>query len=238
MIDSREPEWIQKLSFGGAPTAVTALEYGDLHVACDDGCILVIERKTPDDFLNTLKDDRLFPQVAKCTRARYENQIRTGHTDHIWPYLIITGQFYPGPGGKTVTPRGVTGWYWNSVAGALLSVQEMGMPVVFAANDEDYEHCVMLLAQRSRTPETLILPPKPPNLLGPAEQIVASLPGIGLERTRLVLDACSTPAWALAILTDRESQIPGIPPSVKEKVRLALRLKDDEQLSIMPLGSQ
>jgi ERCC4-type nuclease len=238
MIDSREPDWVQKLSFGGVPTVVTALDYGDLHVACDDGSILVIERKTPDDFLNTLKDERLFPQVAKCAGARHNAQIMTGHTDHIWPYLIITGQFYPGPNGKTVTPRGVTGWYWASVAGALLSVQEMGMPVVFAANDEDYEHTVILIAQRTRTPETLILPPRPPSLLGPAEQIVASLPGIGLERTRLVLESCGTPAWSLVALTDRESQIPGIPPSVKEKVRLALRLKDDEQIAIMPHGTQ
>lgn len=238
MIDSREPDWVQRLTFGNAPTAVTALDYGDLHAVCDDGCILVIERKTPDDFLNTLKDERLFPQIARMANAKYEGQLFGLSMDHLWPYLVITGQFYPGSGGKTVTPRGITGWSWSSVMGALLSVQEMGVNVVFAANDEDYENCVMIIANRLRTPETQVLPPRPPSLLGPSEQIIASLPGIGMERMKTVMTACGTAGWSLVALTDRESQIPGIPPSVKIKVRSALKLQDGEQLAIMPLGSQ
>jgi len=56
IIDSREPQWVQELTFGDVPTAVAALDYGDLHVLCEDDCTLVIERKTPDDFLNSLKE--------------------------------------------------------------------------------------------------------------------------------------------------------------------------------------
>jgi ERCC4-type nuclease len=237
LIDSREPDWVQNLSFGGLPTAVTALNYGDLRAVCDDECELVIERKTPDDFLNSLKEDRLFPQMAKCANARLD-EINIEGRSNIWPYLVITGQFYPGPNGKTVTPRGVTGWSWNSVSGALISIQEMGMNVVFAANDDDYEQCVLLLGNRIRTNETRVLPPRPPSLLGPSETIIASLPGIGLERTKTVLDACGSAAWAMVALTDKESQIPGIPTSVKTKVRSALKLHEDEQIAIMPLGGQ
>ncbi len=238
MIDSREPEWVQRLTFGNVPTAVVLLDYGDLHVACDDGNILVIERKTPDDFLNSLKEDRLFVQAAKCATARIEAQLSADNLSNIWPYLMITGQFYPAENGMTYTPRGITGWKWNSVMGALLSIQEMGVAIAFAANDEDYEHCVIALGNRNRDSETLVLPPKPPSLLGPREQIIASLPGIGLERMKAVIDAAGTAGWAMVALTDQGSSIPGVPNSVKVKVRSAFGLNDNEQFAIMPLGSQ
>ena len=36
MIDSREPEWVQKIDFG-APTLVSAMETGDVQVITEDG---------------------------------------------------------------------------------------------------------------------------------------------------------------------------------------------------------
>ncbi len=42
--------------------------------------------------------------------------------------------------------------------GALLSIQEMGTPVVFAASDADYEKLVIRLANRPHKAETQILP--------------------------------------------------------------------------------
>ena len=62
IIDSREPDWVQRLDFG-VPAAVTALDAGDLWVATTDAQTLIIERKTPTDLLNTIKADRLFQQV-------------------------------------------------------------------------------------------------------------------------------------------------------------------------------
>ena len=70
MVDNREPEFFQKLKFGGVPTMVTQLETGDVQAVTDDGCTLVFERKTPSDFLNSLKDERLFPQMARMTELR------------------------------------------------------------------------------------------------------------------------------------------------------------------------
>ena len=234
LIDSREPEWVKKLTFGGKPTAVTMLEYGDLHVLCDDDCTLIIERKTPDDFLNSLKDDRLFVQSGKCAQARLDAQLSMQSMDTIWPYLMITGQFYPGPNGKTITPRGVTGWNWNSVMGALLSIQEMGTAIVFAPSDEEFEHTVIALANRSHKATTQILPPKPPSILSIGQQVIASLPGIGLERLKTVMDfAGNLPGWALVGLSDPDQNYKGIPPSVTRNIRAALKLQDNERLEIV-----
>ena len=233
IIDSREPQHIQKLTFGGVPTAIAALDYGDVHVLCEDDCTLIIERKTPDDFLNSLKDDRLFVQSAKCAQARLDAQLQYETMDSIWPYIVITGQFYPDANGKTITPRGVTGWNWRSVMGALLTIQEMGTAVVFAASDEDFEAMVISLASRSHKPETQILPPKPPSILSPGHQIIASLPNIGLERLKIAMDhAGNLPGWALVGLTDPDHDYKGIPKNVQHTIRAALKLKPNERLEI------
>ena len=104
-IDSREPLWVQELQFGDAPTTVTQLDAGDLMAACDDGAMLLIERKTPEDLLNTIKMDRLFPQIQGMLL----------HTR--WAYLVITEPLLHGPNGEVVTRQGNTGWKWASVQG-------------------------------------------------------------------------------------------------------------------------
>ena len=133
MIDNREPTWIKNLNFGGdVSVSNTIMEAGDFWIAADDGSLLVVERKTPNDFLGTLAGDRLFVQMAGLVAMR-----KTG----AWPYLLITGEFRQGPNGKVYTDR-ETGWDWKAVQGALLSVQEMGVFVTFCAGDTDVEERV------------------------------------------------------------------------------------------------
>ena len=55
ICDSREPQWVQNLQFDGIPKTVEFLEQGDLMAATDEGELILVERKTPDDFLNSLK---------------------------------------------------------------------------------------------------------------------------------------------------------------------------------------
>lgn len=78
IIDSREPDWVKQLNFGDIPTSVQLLEQGDLMAASNDGELILIERKTPDDFLNSLKSDRLMLQLANMLTVTR------------WAYLMIT----------------------------------------------------------------------------------------------------------------------------------------------------
>lgn len=238
MIDTREPDWVQKLKFGSDAVSVVCLDQGDLMAVCDDSQIILVERKTPDDLLASIRDGRLLDQASDML-------LRTR-----WAYLVITGEFQRGPNGTVITERGQTAWAWNAIQGALLSVQELGVFIIHAAGDADYEACVMRLAKRSRQSEMVLEPAKLPRVLSASEAFVASLPGIGVERTNLLLTACSTPAWALVALTDPKTEIAGIPHSVKVKVRSALGLHDIEQMGVLtdtlgnevlqtiPLGSQ
>jgi ERCC4-type nuclease len=217
IIDSREPAWVQNLEFGGVPKAIAPLDAGDFLIAASDNRTLGIERKTSSDFLNTLAADRLFPQL---TRLREQTA---------FAYLLITGPLQPGADGKTITER-VTGWDWNALQGALLTVQELGVSVVHAVNDEDLEPAIIRLAARRRD-DVRVLPPRQPNVYGPGAAVLAALPGIGLERLDAVLEAAGTPAWALQMLTQKHGEdVPGIGPATKARIRNALGLEDELDL--------
>lgn len=229
IVDSREPEWMQKLSFGGIPTTVTMLDTGDIWATTDDGCFLQIERKTPDDFLGSLKEERLFSQMARLVDDRLNDQAAGIQETH-WPYLVITGLFQRDTNGHVVTER-QTGWSWNSLQGALLSIQEMGVFVVQCDGDEHFEETIIKLGERKRDPIQKILPARPPTILGRDLSLLCSLPGIGLDRAQELLrftDGNLTHAFMA--LTDLSCNIPGVGPSIQRSVKHLFRLADDEML--------
>lgn len=221
MVDSREPAWVQGLTFGGVPRTITPLDEGDCLVATESNDLLLIERKTPADLLGSIKDGRIFVQAAAmASKTR-------------WSYVVITGGLQHGAGGALITDRGQTGWSFASVTGALLAIQELGVFVTFSAGDTDYEHCVLRLANRDRSKETRLEPVKAALILSVQEQVVASLPGVGAERARTVLDAAGgSPAVAISLLSDRSSVWPGINEGVKRMVRNALKLAENELLIV------
>ncbi len=223
IVDQREPEWVRALSFGGAMVAPGLLDAGDLLATCDDGALLAIERKTPDDLLNSIREDRLWAQLAGIKALSK------------WAYLIITGELLRGPDGKVVSDRGPTGWQWAAVQGALLQAQEMGVFVVHAGGDTDYEAAVMRLAARSHRPEVLVPPAREPRILSEAERILTALPGIGPERVGPLLDYASTPAWAFNYLTDLSTNglVTGVGPGIKRAIRKAFGLDDDQLLAVI-----
>lgn len=221
-IDSREPEHIQQLRFGGVPTVVTALECGDLWASCDDGELLVIERKTTSDLLGSIADGRLFQQAHKM-RERSQ-----------WAYLVVTGYLQPTHDGKTFVGGKATGWDWNAVQGALLDVQETGVQIVYCEHDNGYEATVQRLAKRSRAGRVLMNTARPSRVMTAGETILTSLPGIGLERAQIVLAEFDTPAQALCWLTwpNTYHEIAGIGDGIKNGVRRALGLTQSESLTV------
>lgn len=218
MIDQREPEHVKNLRFDNAPVAVTLLPAGDIWVATSDNAMLCIERKTPDDFLNSLRDDRVF---AQCIALRE-------HTP--WAYLLITGPFLRGADNRVITSR-VTGWNYNAVQGALLTIQEIGVGVMHAAGEHDLENAVIRLANRKR--DTVRIPPtRMTHTLSDAEAVIASLPGIGVERLDIINSVWPLNEYAymaLCALTDYDPaawDLPTIGESTVRRIRKVLGLPD------------
>lgn len=224
LCDSREPAWVQGLSFGDCVTSVTLLEFGDVLATTDDGQLLAIERKTSDDLLNSLKDGRLFQQLAGLRQLTP------------FAYLIVTGTLWRGTDGHAVTERGVTGWSYQSVQAALLTCQELGVYVIHTSDDK-FADTVVGLGKRNRSDTIQQRPARRLNLLEPGEVVLAALPGIGLERVAALLSYASTPAHALAYLTDLDlnhhEHIPGIGPLTKQNVRRALGIEDGWELAMI-----
>jgi ERCC4-type nuclease len=220
IIDSREPAHIQSMTMGGAPVSVAMLAQGDAMLACDDNEMVLVERKSLDDLLGSIKSNRIFNQIADMSTVTR------------WCYLVVTDPLAYGPGGNLITARGETGWSFHSVEGALLTLQELGAFVVFCAGEQDYENCLLRIAARSRDREQVVEPAKIPHILSAQEQVLAALPGLGVDRVRGLLELFETPAQALAALTDLKWPIPGIAGGIKAKVRNALKLAESEQLIV------
>lgn len=227
MIDQREPEHIQA-QFPDA--AVTLLETGDAWVACDDGHILLIERKTSDDLLNSLRDGRLMEQISRLVENRINQQLR-GIQQTYWPYLLITGTLSPDHNGKTFTGREI-GWSWNAVQGALLTVQELGCYVIHCPSDTEYANTVKMLANRDRKEVVDILPQKEALPVDAKSVFLMGLPGIGLERARQILDwSGGILAHALIGLTDLDIKSP-IGEVSRQKIRGFLGLRDKQTIEL------
>jgi ERCC4-type nuclease len=220
ILDSREPENIKNLEFGGIPVSIAMLPSSDAMIACDDGTMILVERKTLGDLLGSIKDGRVFIQVAEMSTVTR------------WVYLVVTDPITYGPQSTVITSRGETGWNFNSVWGALITLQELGAFVVFCSGDQDYEACILRLANRSRSAEQVLEPAKMPHILTAQEQVLSALPGIGPDRARDLLTQFGTPALALMGLTDPNWEIPNIKGGIKNKVRSALKLAEGESLVV------
>jgi ERCC4-type nuclease len=203
-IDSNEhshhPEHFTELMKRGALCQVKSLPY-DFEVMCSDGDVLAIERKTPRDFLESLKDRRLFNQVADMVNKTP------------WCYLAIEGWFEPAFNDTVIInelPSHInkkTEWTWASLQGALLSIQELGCVVVY---DPDFCGMIERLVSRSRS-DVKIAQRREPYIFSPAETIMMSLPGIGSKKAQEFLKLFNNNvALALTALTaPADGSIPG-----------------------------
>jgi ERCC4-type nuclease len=218
MIDKLEPAWVQKLTFGCSTVSVQPLDTADIWLYCEDGALLLIERKTPSDLLSTMHEKRLFPQLERMPKVSP------------WSYLVISGMFLPSRDGKVIIDGHDSDWTWPSIQGCLLTCQEIGVHILQIPDDLHFEAAVTRLGSRDRRP--LRVPPaREIALLSEGEVILTSFPGVGEQMATTLLQACGSAAFAIDALTSlSKSTIPGLGPETKRKVRRALGLADDVEL--------
>lgn len=220
LIDHREPPHVQRLAFDGATVAVTQLTCGDIWVAAADGNLLVIERKTANDLLASIADGRLFDQAAAMVDMSP------------WAYIAVEGTLTPTRDGKTLADGAPVNWRWASVQGALQTVQELGVAVVYLSGSDELAPYIERLARRDRGPVRAGAVRKP-ELLAPGMALLLALPGIGPDRAKSMLEQAGTAAFALSVLTDDTLNLIGIGKETRLKAREALGIPADCKLEIV-----
>lgn len=224
IIDDREHEVI-KFTFDYTTPIVGRLDAGDYAIATEDGRYILVERKTPSDFLNSIKDDQydkghIFNQVTRMRQQTNEC------------YVVITGVFVPGPDGKVWVGQRQTGWDFECVAGVIKTIQKMGCIVSFCKNEMDFPNEIRRIAADGD--EVLLGVMKKSNILGPGESMLTALPGIGYETVKKMMDYGMTPAEAFCVLTDEEINIPGLNISQNKKraIKEAVKLKPNQRCKV------
>lgn len=208
VIDSREPKYIQAIQFPcSVETSVKFLETGDAKLFCDDGRILLVERKEASDFLGSMCSNRLMEQARRLAECREDSGV--------WPYVMICGGLYPTKNGTTSCNGKIHDIEFSSVVGELLNIQELGVFVAFCRGDRpgdasEYANALWILSNRNRSSVHICPPPKRRGeTLTDAAGFLAGLPGVGSKTADELIDFCETP-WKFIQMLRCGDYLPGI----------------------------
>lgn len=180
----------------------------DFHIVGNDDNYLIVERKTAEDFVNSIKDGRLLNQIVK------------GKTITPYVYVVIVGTILPAKHGKTYINGNLTGWDYAAIEGVMLSIQELGASIVFCADENDFLPCMVRLANRSRG-DVIVMPVREAAVFGGAENVLTSLPGIGAKKAADLLQHfpnVGSALWFLTDIDDKQTKIPGIAENTKKNI--------------------
>lgn len=180
----------------------------DFHIVGNDDNYLIVERKTAEDFVNSIKDGRLLNQIVK------------GKTITPYVYVVIVGTILPAPHGKTYINGQLTGWDYAAIEGQKITIQELVVPIVYCVNDNDFVPSLIRLANRSRD-NVIVRPVRDITIFGGAENVLASLPGIGAKKAADLLQHfpnVGSALWFLTDIDDKQTKIPGIAENTKRNI--------------------
>jgi ERCC4-type nuclease len=219
VIDSKEPGWVQALTFDNAPVTVQHLPCGDAWLACE-GATLIVERKTLPDLLASIADGRLFDQAGRMAKASQ------------WSYVVVT-ELPTVRSGYIFVNGSMTKRLWCSVTGALMTVQELGVAVTWCEGDTQYAPTLTRLAKRNRG-DVHVKKRRDVALQTPGELVLSSLPGISDVRARALFEHCGSAAFALQYLSGESGgSCPGVGLSTKAAARAALGLPADLRIAVI-----
>jgi ERCC4-type nuclease len=150
---------------------------GDINIPLNDGNILAIERKTPDNFLGSIANRHIFNQVeVMAEHAKYS-------------VIIVTGSFTYGKVDDIAyiikgENKEKTNWPGASVRGAISVIQYSGCPIIFCPEER---YCSMIAEQYNTVNKSdvhqsvvkrriITFPPIDERI-----EFLAQMPGIGIK---------------------------------------------------------
>jgi len=198
-VDSRElrsgvPKHLKEL---GADVEVRTLDVADYVVSEDVG----IERKSANDFIQSIIDGRLFDQVERL-KAAYEK-----------PVIIIEGELY-----------GVRNIHPNAIRGAIAAVTlDWGVPVLFSSGTEETAQFIYLMAKREqeeRKKEVRLRSEKKALTLAERQRlIVEGLPNVSATLAKRLLAHFGNVERVFTATEEELKEVEGIGPKKAREIR-------------------
>lgn len=210
-VDNREigSDVVRELTRLNAKIIPKQLQVADYLVSEN----VAIERKTTEDFLQSIVDKRLFQQVKEIT-SKYER-----------PILIIEGQDLYGK--RAIHPE--------AIRGALISiVVDFRLPIVWTTTPQETARMIHTMARREQTEkETRIqLAEKAPRSVREAqERVLTGLPGIDQTLAKRMLNIFNTLEAIFTTSEEALSQVKGLGKKKAEKIRKIITSKYNENNS-------
>lgn len=168
---------------------------------------VAIERKTAEDFLQSIVDKRLFPQVKEIT-SKYEK-----------PILILEGKDLYGK--RAIHPE--------AIRGALISiVVDFRLPIIWTLTPQETARMIHTIARREQTErETRIYIAEkiPGSLKDMQERVLTGLPGIDQILAKRLLETFNTLEAIFTTSEEQLSQVKGLGEKKAEKIRKVITAK-------------
>lgn len=188
---------VELLENRGITAEVKRLRNGDYHI----GAEWVIERKTSQDFVQSIIDGRLFRQVARL--KRYTSR----------PILLIEGN--PFHTRVNIDP--------NAVRGAILTIQSVWyMPALYSRSSDDSADILAMLARYALAKTDSSLKRAGYKPIRPKKMqiyILCGLPGIGPVIAKKLLEEFKTIAAVMTADPRRLAKVNGIGKKTAQKIR-------------------
>ena len=209
-VDSRElrsgvPKLLREL---GAEVEVRTLDVADYVVSEEVG----IERKSANDFIQSIIDGRLFDQVERLKRA-YEK-----------PVIIIEGELY-----------GIRNIHPNAIRGAIAAVTlDWNVPILFSSGKEETAQFIYLMARREqeeRKKEVRLRSEKKALTLGERQRlIVEGLPNVSSTLAKRLLRHFGNVERVFTATEEELKEVEGIGPKKAREIRKVITAPyvDDE----------
>ena len=198
-VDNRElrsgvPKHLKEL---GADVEVRTLDVADYVVSEDVG----IERKSANDFIQSIIDGRLFDQVERLKKA-YEK-----------PVIIIEGELY---GIRNVHP--------NAIRGAITAVTlDWGVPILFSSGVKETAQFIYLMAKREqeeRKKEVRLRSEKKALTLAERQRlIVEGLPNVSATLAKRLLRHFGNVERVFTATEEELKEVEGIGPKKAREIR-------------------
>ena len=171
LVDTREPETIISELQDKFNVVVTTLQHGDMLVPQYD---IVIERKTANDLIDSIKDGRLLNQCYNLARHKYRFLLIQGFIGHNRNSLVVADRF-------------VCNMTYAALDGVLRTVQSFGVIITRCYYHELAEHLMRLIAWCKKThyikPRTEFRIVQDSRL-----DFLAALPGVGYDKAQKVFE--------------------------------------------------